>query len=83
MAYRYFYDTEFIEDGRIIDLVSIGVVDEHGREYYAISTEFDDRAELQGGHTAMVARAMLAMCHHGSDAGWCRSAWPAWPPSAS
>ncbi|MFI5914906.1 polyadenylate-specific 3'-exoribonuclease AS [Dactylosporangium sp. NPDC051541] len=42
MAYRYFYDCEFIEDGRLIDLVSIGVVDEHGREYYAISTEFDD-----------------------------------------
>jgi hypothetical protein len=41
-AYRYFYDCEFIEDGRLIDLVSIGVVDEHGREYYAVSTEFDD-----------------------------------------
>ncbi|WP_432977411.1 polyadenylate-specific 3'-exoribonuclease AS [Dactylosporangium sp. CA-233914] len=40
--YRYFYDCEFIEDGRLIDLVSIGVVDEHGREYYAVSTEFDD-----------------------------------------
>ncbi len=43
MVYRYFYDSEFIEDGRTIDLVSIGVVDEHGREFYAISTEFDDR----------------------------------------
>jgi len=41
MVYRYFYDCEFIEDGRIIDLVSIGVVDEHGREFYAVSTEFD------------------------------------------
>ncbi|MER7005716.1 polyadenylate-specific 3'-exoribonuclease AS [Dactylosporangium sp. NPDC000555] len=41
MAYRYFYDCEFIEDGRLIDLVSIGVVDERGREYYAVSTEFD------------------------------------------
>ncbi|WFE29495.1 polyadenylate-specific 3'-exoribonuclease AS [Solwaraspora sp. WMMD791] len=41
MTYRYFYDCEFIEDGRIIDLVSIGVVDEHGREFYAVSTEFD------------------------------------------
>jgi 3' exoribonuclease, RNase T-like len=43
MVYRYFYDCEFIEDGRIIDLVSIGVVDEHGREFYAISTEFDPK----------------------------------------
>ena len=42
---RYFYDTEFIEDGTTIDLVSIGVVDETGREFYAVSTEFDpDRA---------------------------------------
>ena len=42
MSYRYFYDCEFIEDGVVIDLVSIGVVDEFGREFYAISTEFDD-----------------------------------------
>ncbi len=42
---RFFYDTEFIEDGRTIDLVSIGVVAEDGREFYAVSTEFDpDRA---------------------------------------
>ncbi len=42
---RYFYDTEFIDNGRTIELISIGVVAEDGREYYAISTEFDpDRA---------------------------------------
>jgi len=41
MVYRYFYDCEFIEDGRLIDLVSIGVVDEFGREFYAVSAEFD------------------------------------------
>jgi len=42
---RFFYDCEFIEDGRTIELVSIGMVDEHGREFYAVSTEFDpDRA---------------------------------------
>jgi hypothetical protein len=46
MVYRYFYDCEFIEDGRTIDLVSIGVVDEHGREFYAISTEFDPSAAV-------------------------------------
>lgn len=34
---RYFYDTEFIEDGRTIDLVSIGIVSEDGREYYAVN----------------------------------------------
>jgi hypothetical protein len=38
---RYFYDTEFIEDGHTIDLISIGVAAEDGREYYAVSAEFD------------------------------------------
>ena len=38
---RYFYDCEFIEDGQTIDLVSIGVVDETDRAFYAVSTEFD------------------------------------------
>ncbi|CAM3998219.1 polyadenylate-specific 3'-exoribonuclease AS [Smaragdicoccus niigatensis] len=42
---KYFYDCEFIEDGRTIDLISIGVVGEDGREFYAVSTQFDpDRA---------------------------------------
>ncbi|MGB9377134.1 MAG: polyadenylate-specific 3'-exoribonuclease AS [Mycobacteriales bacterium] len=41
MVRRVFYDCEFIEDGRTIDLVSIGAVDEAGREFYAVSTEFD------------------------------------------
>jgi len=44
---RYFYDTEFIEDGKTIDLISIGVVAEDGREYYAVSNEYDaDNASL-------------------------------------
>ncbi|WP_080794476.1 polyadenylate-specific 3'-exoribonuclease AS [Corynebacterium pacaense] len=38
---RFFYDTEFIEDGHTIELVSIGIVAEDGREYYAVSTGFD------------------------------------------
>ncbi len=38
---KYFYDTEFIEDGVTIDLISIGVACEDGREYYAVSTAFD------------------------------------------
>ena len=40
---RYWYDTEFIEDGKTIDLISIGIVCEDGREYYAQSVEFDHR----------------------------------------
>jgi 3' exoribonuclease, RNase T-like len=38
---RYFYDTEFIDDGLSIELISIGVVAEDGREYYAVSTDFN------------------------------------------
>ncbi len=39
---RYFLDTEFIERGRRepIQLISIGIVAEDGREFYAISSEF-------------------------------------------
>lgn len=38
---RFFYDSEFIEDGTTIDLISLGVVADDGREFYAVSTEFD------------------------------------------
>ena len=31
---RYFFDTEFIEDGKTIELVSIGIVAADGREFY-------------------------------------------------
>jgi len=40
---KYFYDTEFHEDGRTIDFISIGIVAEDGREYYGVSNEFDTR----------------------------------------
>ncbi len=38
---RWFYDTEFHEDGKTIDLISIALVSDDGREYYAVSSEFD------------------------------------------
>lgn len=42
---RIYFDTEFIEDGRTIDLLSIGMVREDGAEYYAEPAEADrDRA---------------------------------------
>lgn len=49
---RYFIDTEFIEGfhkpflgkrRHFIDLISIGIVAEDGREYYAISKDFDEK----------------------------------------
>jgi len=36
---RYFLDTEFYEDGQAIDLISIGIVAEDGREFYAVSQD--------------------------------------------
>ncbi|GHA28856.1 3'-5' exoribonuclease [Streptomyces tauricus] len=38
---KIYYDTEFIDDGTTIDLVSIGMVREDGAELYAVSAEFD------------------------------------------
>jgi hypothetical protein len=38
---RVFFDCEFVEDGRTIELISIGCVDEDGREFYAVSSQFD------------------------------------------
>jgi 3' exoribonuclease, RNase T-like len=32
---HYWFDTEFIEDGKTIDLLSVGIVAEDGREFYA------------------------------------------------
>ena len=36
---KYFLDTEFIEDGRTIDLLSIGLVADDGRELYRQSSQ--------------------------------------------
>lgn len=38
---RAFYDTEFREDGRTIDLLSIGIVRETGESYYAVVSDAD------------------------------------------
>jgi 3' exoribonuclease, RNase T-like len=66
---RYFYDCEFIEDGVTIDLVSIGVVAEDGREFYAVSTEFD------AGRAGRWVRAnVLPKLPPPSDAAWCSRA---------
>jgi hypothetical protein len=65
MVYRYFYDCEFIEDGRTVDLVSIGVVDEFGREFYAVSTQFDDSRAVP-----WVRRNVLDKLPSPSDPAW-------------
>jgi hypothetical protein len=37
------YDLEFLEDGRTIELISIGMVCEDGREYYAVNRDMPVR----------------------------------------
>lgn len=39
----YAYDTEFLEDGHTIELISIGIVCEDGREYYAVNSDMDHK----------------------------------------
>lgn len=41
---RWFLDTEFNDNGKTIDLISIALVSEDGREFYAVSSEFDQSA---------------------------------------
>jgi hypothetical protein len=43
---RYFYDTEFLEDGRTIDLISIGIVAEDARELYLVSEDIESDPQL-------------------------------------
>lgn len=40
---RFFYDTEFIDDGSTIDLISIGITSDDGREYYAVNANIYTR----------------------------------------
>jgi len=62
---RYFYDTEFIEDGTTIELISIGVVDEAGREFYAVSTGFDPERAIP-----WVRRNVLPKLPSPADPAW-------------
>ena len=39
---RIFFDTEFIDDGATIDLISIALVKENGEHLYRISADFDE-----------------------------------------
>jgi hypothetical protein len=38
---KYFYDTEFLDDGKTIELISIGIVREDGETYYAVNADMD------------------------------------------
>lgn len=40
---RIYYDTEFIEDGHTIVLISIGMITDDGRSYYAVNGDLEDK----------------------------------------
>lgn len=42
MITRYYIDTEFIERPGVLQLISLGITDERGRDFYAVSSEFDE-----------------------------------------
>lgn len=59
---KYFYDTEFHEDGKTIDFISIGIVAEDGREYYAVSQDFDTRRVAR--HQWLMDNVMSSIGHN-------------------
>ena len=64
---RYFLDTEFYEDGKTIDLISIAVVADDGREFYAVSQD----AELHRVSPWVRANVLPSLPRYGD---------PAWMP---
>lgn len=60
---RFWFDTEFIEDGRTIELLSIGIIDEPGNTYYAVNADCD-----MGRANPFVCRNVIP--HLGPDSSW-------------
>ncbi|HEX3778514.1 MAG TPA: 3'-5' exoribonuclease [Pseudonocardiaceae bacterium] len=65
MPRRIFYDFEFIEDGSTITPISVGMVDDAGRELYAVSTDFDPDTANE-----WVRQNVLAQLPDRSDPAW-------------
>lgn len=61
---RYFIDSEFIDDGKTIDLISIGIVCEDGKELYLQSADFDPGMASQWVKDNVIDH--LKICPHGS-----------------
>lgn len=66
---KYFLDTEFIESGprHPIQLISIGLVCEDGREFYAISSEFEAKDANDWVRTNVLPHLDPSQ----TNAGWC------------
>lgn len=59
---RIFYDTEFLEDAKTIDLISFGAYEpESGSTFYAVSNEFD--TERVAAHDWLMKNVMNSIPH--------------------
>jgi hypothetical protein len=68
MATNYFYDTEFLEDGETIELISIGMVSSDGREYYAVNQDCNwDRVRRD---PWLMENVMSSIAHNDGDIGY-------------
>lgn len=80
----YYVDTEFLDTGKEIELVSIGIVCEDGRTYYAQSTEFDeDKASEWVNEHVLKLLPPCPCCGHqvnhvDQPTGTCRSQYCMW-----
>lgn len=67
------YDTEFLEDGRTIDLISIGMAADDGREYYAVNRDMP--LKRIGRHPWLMANVFPHLPKPGGEARL-RGRWP-------
>lgn len=70
---RVYYDCEFLEDGKVVDLISIGLVREDGKEYYAVSSEFDTRSVA--GNRWLMDNVMTSI-EHETKIAYMAHTWP-------
>ena len=63
---RVFYDTEFLEDGKTIELISIGMVREDGEEYYAVNSNMPVKRIRN--HTWLMRNVIPALPQYSGDA---------------
>lgn len=81
---KYFFDTEFIEDGATIDLLSLGIVTEDGRELYLCNID----AKLDHADEWVIYNVFPQLpVFHARENGWKWNApkkepGEAWPKSA-
>lgn len=80
---RYFIDTGFIESGptKPIQLISIGIVAEDGREFYAVSSDFDPDTASEWVKTNVLSKLGKGRSSPKSIADKLLAfVWPSWPP---